>query len=45
MANSEEKKKLLIIPNTLETFGGGERWTLDVARRLKVDLTVFHLQS
>lgn len=37
---AQNKKRLLIIPNTLETFGGGERWTLEVATELKSILDV-----
>ncbi len=29
------KPRLLLIGNTLETFGGGERWLLEVATLLK----------
>ncbi len=32
---AQNKTRILFIPNTLETFGGGERWTLEVATELK----------
>ncbi len=34
------KKKLAIILNTLQSFGGGERWALEVAVRLKKDFNI-----
>ncbi len=39
-----KKNRVVFIPNTLETFGGGERWTLEVATGLKGqhDITILN---
>ena len=35
MASKTKQRRLLIISNTLQSFGGGERWALEVASKLR----------
>ncbi len=36
----KNKTRLLILSNTLSTFGGGERWALELAKRIRKDYGV-----
>lgn len=41
---AKQRPKLVVMANTLETFGGGERWVLEMASRLgdSIDITIMN---